>query len=110
MTRFRIIAVLVLLLVIYCGSYLYLTVQGGYEPITVGLNGRNIYAWSPKGFVQNYRWNRFKIAFYAPIYGLDLRFWHTRDRARTGQYPIDVPPRLIPTNPANVPAPAPPHA
>ncbi len=100
MSRFRVIAVLVLLFAAYCGSYLYLSVQGCYEPISVGLNGRNTYAWAPMGFFKDSRWNRFKIAFYAPAYGLDLRFWHSRDRARSGKYRIDVPPRLVPTKPA----------
>ena len=99
MSRSSIMAVIVLLVAVYCGSYLYLSVQGGYEPITLGLNGRNTYAWAPKGFFEDYHWNRFKIAFYAPVYGLDLRFWHTRDRARSGQYPIHAPPKLVPTKP-----------
>jgi len=99
MSRPRLIAVLVLLAAVYCGSYLYLTVRGTYQPITLGLNGRNTYAWAPQGFVEHFHWNRFKIAFYAPLYGLDLRFWHTRDRALTGLYPINAPPTLVPTKP-----------
>jgi hypothetical protein len=97
MSRNRIISVIVLLVAVYCGSYLYLTVRGSYQPVTLGLNGRNTYAWAPQGFVENYHWNRFKIAFYAPLYGCDLRFWHTSERARTGRYPINVPPMLVPT-------------
>jgi hypothetical protein len=97
MSRIRIMSVIVLLVAVYCGSYLYLTVRGSYQPITLGLNGRNAYTWAPQGFVEDFRWNRFKIAFYAPLYGLDLRFWHSRERARTGQYPINAPPRLVPT-------------
>jgi hypothetical protein len=111
MQRSRVITVLAFLLVCYLGSYLLLTLRGRYEPVTIGLNGANAYAWAPENFTHDFRWDRFKIAFYLPLYCLDAQFWHTRAAVRTGRYPMDVPPKLVRTEvnskapPANLPIP-----
>ncbi len=80
--------ILLVSLVLYVGSYLHLSAAGRYEPQAIGLNGVKWYAWAPRGFVTNYRWNRIGIA-YLPLYVLDTKMWHPADKAHSGQYPIN---------------------
>jgi hypothetical protein len=83
------ILVLVSLLLLYVGSYVALSANGCYEPEGIGLNGVKWYAWAPRGFVDHYVWRQSLRIAYFPLSYLDVRFWHTYDRARTGEYPID---------------------
>lgn len=62
----------------YFGSYLILTVQGGYRPATYGLGGVKSYDWAPKGFASEdgVYWNFPLMYFYAPLYLADRQWWH----------------------------------
>lgn len=97
MQRTRLLAVIGCLLLVYLASYLFLTLHGKYEPYVIRLHDNNSYAWAPRGFVRDYKWNRFHLAFYLPLYCLDVQFWHTRAKAPSGLYPLDRPPTLVPT-------------
>jgi hypothetical protein len=97
MQRSRIFAVIAGLFLVYLVSYLYLSFHGKYEPYVIRMHDQNSYAWAPQGFVLDYKWNRFHLAFYLPLYCLDVQFWHTRAKAQSGLYPLDRPPTLVPT-------------
>jgi hypothetical protein len=81
--------VLLVLLLIYIGSYVVLSAGGCYEPATIGLNGVKWYGWAPRGFVVGYKWRRCPMIIYAPLLFLDERCWHTPEKSDSGQYPID---------------------
>jgi hypothetical protein len=53
---------------VYAGSYLVLSMNGRYEPAVIGINYVKFYQWAPKGFVDHYRWRRGWIYFYYPLY------------------------------------------
>jgi hypothetical protein len=85
------IAVLMLLL-LYVGSYAALSVGGRYEPAGIGLNGVKFYAWAPRGFVKDYVWNHPLQCVYFPLYVLDIDFWHPivpRYEEEHSKYPIN---------------------
>jgi hypothetical protein len=73
------LAILGCLLVIYLGSYGYLSVQGHYGPEYVGgaLVEGPAYNWEPKGFHNDYGggWHR-RTYFYFPLFILDRSLWH----------------------------------
>lgn len=81
--------VLVLLLGLYIGSYLALSVTGRYEPATIGLGGVKSYGWAPCGFVSKYRWKQSMILMFFPLYYLDCQFWHSSAGAYGGKYPVN---------------------
>lgn len=81
--------VLLVLVVLYVGSYLGLSAAGRYEPASIGLNGVKSYGWAPHGFVTNYQWNRTLEIVYLPLFCLDISIWHTAERAQSGRYPIN---------------------
>jgi hypothetical protein len=62
-----------LVVALYVGSYLVLTLSGRYEPgmISAGVT----YEWAPRGFFGP-RWKWEYAAFYFPLYQLDVNFWH----------------------------------
>lgn len=72
---------------VYVCSYLVLSLMGRYEPEAIGTNGVKWYAWAPKGFVHEFRWNMPMYFAYYPLYVLDRKLWHTRNR--TGRYPVN---------------------
>ena len=80
--------VLILLLVIYIGSYVVLSVGGCYEPAAIGLGGVKAYAWAPRSFYVGNQWQRCPM-IYAPLFILDRQLWHTQEKSWSGQYPID---------------------
>ena len=63
-----------LLVALYVGSYLVLTMNGRFEvgTISAGIT----YEWAPRGFVTGGRWKLNYIRFYFPLYQLDVNFWH----------------------------------
>ena len=90
-TRIKIILVasLTLALFAYVGSYLSRSMQGRYEPASIGLNGVKSYAWAPKGFVTDFKWNHpFMRVYFIPYY-LDSQLWHTSDDAYGNIYPVN---------------------
>jgi hypothetical protein len=105
MSRQLLAAVFLFLVIVYTGSYVFLTTRGLYAPVSIGMNGHNTYAWAPLHFFHESKWDRSKIAFYLPLYCIDVEFWHTRAKVASGQYPIDIPPKLIRTNPNASPPP-----
>lgn len=87
--KFLVPATLALGLFAYIGSYLWRSTQGRYEPAAVGLNGVKWYRWAPSGFVTDFRWNQTLMLVYYPLFFLDTRFWHSREDAYHGRYPIN---------------------
>ena len=81
--------VFVLSLFLYICSYLSLSLNGRFEPATIGLNGVKDYRWAPKGFVTDFKWNSKTMLFYLPLYYIDDKFWHTEDTVSSGKYPVD---------------------
>jgi hypothetical protein len=78
-----------LLLIAYVAGYLFLSLDGRYEPAAIGLNGVKQYQWAPCGFVQEFRWNRTAMIAFYPLFMLDRFFWHTPDEADTGRYLVN---------------------
>jgi len=87
--RSIVLALIASLLAVYVADYLRRTLQGRYEPGTIGLNGVKTYAWAPRGFVSDFRWNPNFIRFYLPLLVLDQGLWHTWEAAETGKYPVN---------------------
>jgi hypothetical protein len=81
--------VVLTVLLLYVGSYIALSADGCYEPAAIGLGGVKSYQWAPRGFVDNYNWKRWPMTIYYPLYALDMRFWHTLEKSRSGEYPVD---------------------
>lgn len=67
------------MIIAYLTSYLVLSLMGRYEPEAIGTNGVKWYAWAPKGFVHEFRWNMAMYCSYYPLYVLDRKLWHTRE-------------------------------
>jgi hypothetical protein len=86
--RLVVVGLLVLLLV-YFGSYVALSAGGCYEPASIGLNGVKWYAWAPHGFVEDYKWKRWPTLIYVPLLLLDYWLWHPSGNPPPKQYPID---------------------
>ena len=81
--------VLLILLLVYVGSYVVLSSGGCYEPAAIGLNGVKGYGWAPRGFVDHYRWKRWPAIVYLPLYIIDVRAWHRDAKVNSGRYPVD---------------------
>jgi hypothetical protein len=77
-----------LLLSLYVGSYVALSVNGCYEPCAIGLNGVKSYAWAPYAFMDGYRWRRGPMLFFAPLSVMDERYWHPPGYPTSG-CPVD---------------------
>jgi hypothetical protein len=84
-TRTKLGTAVVVLLALYISSYVALSVGGRFEPRAIGLNGVKGYAWAPRGFVKDYKWNWSLVLFYLPLTALDERVWHNGYR----QYPVN---------------------
>jgi hypothetical protein len=76
---FRSVAIaLCVLFAMYVGVYVSLSVQGSYEPQVYSKN-RWSYMWEPRGFTDaGGRWRSF-VPVFAPLYWLDVHFWHTEN-------------------------------
>jgi hypothetical protein len=81
--------ILGLIITIYLGSYLLLSLQGRFEPAAIGLNGVKSYAWAPKGFVNEFKWNNSFVIFYSPLYAIDQWYWHTDEAFHRNKYSIN---------------------
>ena len=52
------IAIIFLLLCLYVGTYVSMSVKGRYEPISIGLDHVHAWGWAPAGFMcRNGTWN-----------------------------------------------------
>ena len=80
---------LLILLLIYIGSYVLLSSGGCYEPAVIGLDGVKAYDCAPRGFVDGYVWKRWPMIIYLPLWSLDMRLWHTQEKAWSGQYHVN---------------------
>ena len=78
------------LLVLYVGSYLGLSLRGRFEPWVATMAGVQLYAWAPEGFVHGGKWNAPLVLFYLPVMRLDWAFWHQSARFPDSRYPIDA--------------------
>jgi len=76
-------------LVLYVVSYLWLSMNGRFEPEAIGLAGVKLYGWAPLGFVHEYKWNHSLQICFLPLWVLDAKFWHKSDDALIGKYPTD---------------------
>ena len=81
--------VCLLLAFVYVGTYLLLSLGGRYEPAAWGVDNVKWYAWAPRGFVQDFRWNRGPMLAFLPLYYLDTHFWHNQEALDSGDYPIN---------------------
>lgn len=77
----------VILVALYAGSYLVLTVQGTYAPSAYGASGPKFYEWYPRGFAFNGRVGEALCLFYAPLWALDNTVWHDGAKRRSGRHP-----------------------
>jgi hypothetical protein len=90
-TRYGTLGVLLLLLV-YIGSYVYLSAYGRYEAAVWGLDRVKSYGWAPQGFVEEREWKAAPMICFRPLHWLDERFWHpTVGPTYTGNLPINRP-------------------
>lgn len=80
--------------VIYVGIYCSLSLFGRYEPTIWGMGQFGyapksaFYAWAPRGFVSDWRWNMALFAIYYPMLKIDQSLWHTDSDRWTGRYPV----------------------
>ena len=84
-----VLLVLLVLLLVYAGSYIVLSAAGRYEPGAIGLGHVKTYNWAPLGFVVGYVWKGAPMIIYAPLYFLDTQLWHTNDKLGSGRYPVN---------------------
>lgn len=72
------VSTLVLFLICYAGSYLYLSMNGKYVPGNIKLWGVTSYIWAPRGLVseETGKWSPISTYFYHPLWICDHRFWH----------------------------------
>lgn len=77
------------MLVIYTATYLWLSLRGRYEPEVFGSNGVKSYLWAPEGFVTDSVRNKQLSYLFLPLFIMDIRLWHTFERAHTSDYPIN---------------------
>lgn len=73
---------------LYVGNYMRLSMQGCYEPGTIGPSGVKWYVWAPKGFMTDFKWNKRLTRAYQPLLLLDSQLWHRSEDAYDGKYPI----------------------
>jgi hypothetical protein len=78
-----------LLFCVYAGAYFIRSRDGRFEPWDWGTNGVKTYCWAPAGFVTNLKRDHSQTLFYYPLWLIDIRFWHTSDKAYDSKYPIN---------------------
>lgn len=74
---------------LYVGSYVALSVRGRYEATVLGLGHVKHRRWMPMGFVTDGDFNRSMHIVFFPLYWLDISFWHTSAKAKSGHYPVN---------------------
>jgi len=79
---------LIVLTALYVSTYIFLSLQGRYEPSCIGASGVKSYRWAPLGFVSDMKWRNSLFFFFLPIYVADNKLWHTFDESYSGKYPI----------------------
>ena len=65
------------LLMLYVVSYLAASLNGRYEAGTIGPSHVKSWSWAPRGFHDGTSWKPKMTHFFAPLYILDKRCWHT---------------------------------
>jgi hypothetical protein len=89
----KILWILSFIFFVYVSSYLFLSIQGSYVPAAWGLGSVKFYGWSPKYFTcgpMQTEWRKPILYTFLPLYIVDVRLWHTYDRAIDGKYPINT--------------------
>ncbi len=76
---YRALLLVMIISLVYIGSYVSLSAYGQYEPASIGLGHVMAYGWAPKGFY-NTKWNHKLICIYYPLYVLDITLWHNEVR------------------------------
>jgi hypothetical protein len=88
-----VVSTFAVLLLLYVGIYLALSLQGRYEPACIGPAGVKWYAWEPRGYptlLNQPKWRWVLRHAFSPLWVLDVRFWHTTAKAWYGEYPINL--------------------
>jgi hypothetical protein len=81
---------------LYPLSYGVLSSQGEYVPGWYGAGWVKRFQWAPLGFVSGEdamdysRVNIFVNYFYYPLLTLDRKYLHVHDKARSGEYPVNM--------------------
>ena len=60
----------------------------GVDVIIGGMPHEWAYGFGDR-YDDHYGWKRWPTIVYYPLLNLDHRLWHTREKARSGEYPID---------------------
>ena len=82
-------AIVLALVIPYVSTYIALSVNGRYEPASIGLAGVKSYAWAPYGcYDQDHGWSASMQRLFLPLMFVDARLWHTPDKALSGEYPV----------------------
>jgi hypothetical protein len=82
---------LLLLVLCYVGSYACMSRYGTYEPLIIGIGHVKSYAWSPAGFVKDWKHRWWLYEFYLPLYVADRQHWHRDQDCYSGKYPVHEP-------------------
>lgn len=63
----------------------YLLPDGSFDPI---------YTWCPHEFYNHAgdRWRKNMVLLFFPLWWCDITWWHTSSKAKSGHYPVLVPP------------------
>ena len=82
--------VFAMVLAVYIGSYLTLTLFGRREVASSGASGPKTYGWAPYGFYDSsaHRWT-YLMYPYLPLYALDIRVWHEDIGAGSKGYDVE---------------------
>lgn len=75
-----------LLMAMYAGSYVVLSLMGSYGYWWVSGTGPK-YMWYPMGFGMKSRVNEAVWMFYLPLWQVDRLLWHTQRRRDSGEDP-----------------------
>ncbi len=87
----RLAVALVIVLVIYVGSYAGVSAFGEFHPGVIGSGGIKWYCWVPAGFSRGFRLRKPLFYAYLPLYRLDVTYWHRFGDAYGGRYPVVTP-------------------
>jgi hypothetical protein len=89
--KMRMIALIIIPLAIYLGSYAVMSINGTYRPGTFGTNGIKDWIWSPNGFSDsNNRWRPGFYIFFYPLLVADVQLWHNDWTGLSGPRSIPV--------------------
>jgi hypothetical protein len=78
---------------LYIGSYMFLSSRGCYVPAAWGLSKVKWYMWAPQGFASGKtgtKRNRLLERFYLPLWVVDIRLLHPSAMSASGRYPVNT--------------------